>query len=1451
MEYGSGDLLFGLLAAQFKGLSIETMSPAVSAWEKAPHIPLWQHCIETSILGPDDVRFVDRLAEALIHQHGSADQALETFGGPAYALELLGIAGKTQEETTAPITKQAPPGFFEQLERRYEGLPRIPGRYTLVKEHARGGMGRVLVVHDERLDRQVAMKELLTETDYFPEPTHPSPRRYAASTAARFIREAQVAGRLEHPSIVPVYELGESQDGHLFYTMKLVRGKTLHDTLKERKDVVERLKLLSHFQNLCQAIAYAHSRGVIHRDIKPANVMLGEFGETVVLDWGIAKIKAKEDVSEEKIREELEALDKDATVEMEDTKTKDGMRLGTPHYMAPEQARGDIAAIDERSDVYALGSVLYEILTGKTPFSGKTTHEILQKVVNSSPESVFQTVSDAPPELVKICEKAMRKDPAERYQSAIELANDIHRFIAGMLVSAYKYSVKEVLFRYYRQHRMVVNTAAGFVLVLAVLGIYSYISIMNARDREHAQREVAERQGYLTQLGLMQAAIKDQDHITANKVAEKTLPAQRGWEWSYLLSQANPELRTVTAPPGERFATATYSPDGMLIATMSNGQTVKLWNSETGALKLSCEGNVLLSIVLRFSPDGKYLAGASQDGTVKVWVVDSGKLLHTLTGHKEKAIWAEFTPDNTKIVSAATDGTSRIWDVQSGALITTIETGIGPLGKVVCAPNGKELALISPVGGIMVWDMTANNQRFVCGGEDAVFNNDGTRLATCGGGFTALFDTATGKELRRWTTPNGRTLKVRFSPDASRLLTACEDGVARLYEETADKEIQYFNHRVMLRDAFFARNGSVVVTCADNNTFAVWDTASGSLLNHLEGQGNILTWVDSTQDGNRMVTTTTSEYFQIWDPLYQTSRRFLMSIVGDRPKIALCEKTHQVALQGTDGFLHVVGFDASTNHDLYAANPVEAGFGKIAFSDNGDYLACAADAFSTVIWDLMSKKVLHKLPHAAQVTSITFDPAGRYVGTAGEDGKVCLWETASGSKIRAYSGHAGFALAVSFSSDGKHLASAGMDGQAIIWDVNSDTPALTIMAHEAPVRSITFNPDGKHLLTASDDLTVGIWDTKTGERVGTLQGHNNSVLDVAMDNSGKYIYSTAGDQSSRIWDAASLELLITLPGVACVRYSESINTLITAQFDGPIECWNLPGLDKIHQHGPVQSLLETFKRLHYKETLVNPPLSPKNMYVTVTKETLGKALRQLAKALNTEQTMGVPDQDTKGLTLSSEQRWEPVLPIGVGVDDTLVQLGAQSIHSRADTLAALQPLIQQEFSNLPDTLDIQVKREGNTLLISLITAPRISSTQQVQVSWDQTLVLLKTLKDNLIASMYPAEGLEYHPHQPYIKYRHNVVYSKAPEGKQDTEQIHLILDKTSEKDKGSDLFNVGLAYGDRLTAIDGVGFPSFQEAISRLDQLRDTVEKKSVSKFGFTIQRGEFESLQIDYTIQP
>ncbi len=328
---------------------------------------------------------------------------------------------ESQRNETLPID---PDGSASGTE---EPIAEAPGRYTLIGEHARGGMGRVLIVHDESIGRDIALKELLPEFADNGGET-PLPVRHSKEMAARFLREAKITGQLEHPAITPVHELGRRPDGSLYYTMKLVRGRTLEAAIRESKSYEERLKLLPHFVDLCHAISYAHSRGVIHRDIKPSNVMVGDFGETVVVDWGLAKVKqaagetAPAPGAEAKTVVAVKPDSKKLVA-----KTKYGEVMGTPVYMSPEQARGQLDKIDEGSDVYSLGAVLYQILTGRVPFDGNSVEEIVNKAVHETPEPVRSIERKVSRELARICERAMARDRGERIQSATILAKQAER----------------------------------------------------------------------------------------------------------------------------------------------------------------------------------------------------------------------------------------------------------------------------------------------------------------------------------------------------------------------------------------------------------------------------------------------------------------------------------------------------------------------------------------------------------------------------------------------------------------------------------------------------------------------------------------------------------------------------------------------------------------------------------------------------------------------------------------------------------------------------------------------------------------------------------------------------------------------------------------------------------------------------------------------------------------
>jgi tetratricopeptide (TPR) repeat protein len=352
------------------------------------------------------------------------------------------------------------------------------GRYVLERFVAKGGMGEIWLAEDPAIGRSVALKRMLGNKQ---------------AAQARFVVEAQITGQLEHPGIVPIHELGTTPDGQPFYTMKFVRGRTLKDIILEyhaalKKDgrprEVEELRLLQNFVSLCQTVAYAHSRGVLHRDLKPENVMLGSYGETLVLDWGIAKVLGQPEAAPEVPYVHLQGPGRE-------TETRVGAIMGSPSYMAPEVAAGLNDRVDQVSDVYLLGATLYEILTGVLPRRAKTVMELIKKAQSEPPVPPRQINRHVSRPLEAICLKAMALRKEDRYQSALELADDVQRCVAGEPVSAYREGLLARAWRWARRHRTALTRAAVAAAFLVVVAAGTVALREAERRRQEAAREAA------------------------------------------------------------------------------------------------------------------------------------------------------------------------------------------------------------------------------------------------------------------------------------------------------------------------------------------------------------------------------------------------------------------------------------------------------------------------------------------------------------------------------------------------------------------------------------------------------------------------------------------------------------------------------------------------------------------------------------------------------------------------------------------------------------------------------------------------------------------------------------------------------------------------------------------------------------------------------------------------
>ncbi len=463
------NLLFGILAVQMDFVSRDALIAAMHTWVLAKHRPLGELLQEQGALTPERRGLLDRLAAEHLKAHGDDPQrSLAAAGNPSTVDSAL----RSVPDPELQASLAAAGGTLlttDELRPAADGM-----RYRVLRPHARGGLGVVSVARDAELGREVALKEM--QAGHSGDPT----------SRGRFVREAEITGGLEHPGVVPVYGLGRYADGRPYYAMRFIRGESLHEALRRfgAGEAGYTLRgLLTRFVAVCNAVAYAHSRGVIHRDLKPANVMLGPYGETLVVDWGLAKVVGREPADGDAAGAGERTLQ---TPSGEGALTQAGAALGTPAYMSPEQARGEVAALGPATDVYSLGATLYTLLAGRSPVQGRDTAAVLEKVRRGDWQPTRQVKPSVPAVLDAVCRKAMALRPADRYASALDLAADVERWLADEPAAAYREPWNVKAGRWLRRHRQLVTGVAALLFAAVPL------SLLLAANRQAALRQVEE-----------------------------------------------------------------------------------------------------------------------------------------------------------------------------------------------------------------------------------------------------------------------------------------------------------------------------------------------------------------------------------------------------------------------------------------------------------------------------------------------------------------------------------------------------------------------------------------------------------------------------------------------------------------------------------------------------------------------------------------------------------------------------------------------------------------------------------------------------------------------------------------------------------------------------------------------------------------------------------------------
>jgi eukaryotic-like serine/threonine-protein kinase len=407
------NLLFGVLALQADIIDADQFIKICTLWTTRKQAALGDLLIDLGWVTPIDKADVERLVERKLKRHGGDPRAGLAAVGDDMKRSLAALQDDDIKRSLCGLPGPDATTTFAAV----DDIPSAGKRYTLTRVHASGGIGRVWLARDNAFGRNVALKELRPE------------RAAVATHRSRFLQEARITGQLEHPGIVPVYELAlRPDDQQPFYTMRFVKGRTLSEAARTwhltrdrtQAGMLDFVSLLNAFVTICNTVAYAHSHGVIHRDLKGENVVLGDFGEVVVLDWGLAKFV---DRVQKEPDDPSPVVDSGSSSEI--GLTVQGQAIGTPAYMSPEQASGRLDLIDRHTDIYGLGAILYEVLAGRPPFSGADTHEVLRKVREDQPLVPREQWAEVPPALEGICMRALAKSPNDRFASAVELATAV------------------------------------------------------------------------------------------------------------------------------------------------------------------------------------------------------------------------------------------------------------------------------------------------------------------------------------------------------------------------------------------------------------------------------------------------------------------------------------------------------------------------------------------------------------------------------------------------------------------------------------------------------------------------------------------------------------------------------------------------------------------------------------------------------------------------------------------------------------------------------------------------------------------------------------------------------------------------------------------------------------------------------------------------------------------
>ncbi len=1009
------------------------------------------------------------------------------------------------------------------------------GDYEILNEIARGGMSVVYRARQTSLRRIVALKMIL------------SGELAGQNEIARFQSEAESAANLDHPGIVPIYEIGRHNDHH-YFSMAFVDGPSLSEVLREGP--MESRRAAELLRKIADAVSYANDKGVIHRDLKPGNILLDSDGEPHITDFGLAK--------------RLQA-DKELTTT--------GEVIGTPAYMPPEQARGDLSAIGPASDVYSLGSILYAMLSGRPPHAAQSIVETLRQVIEVEAVNVRSLNPSTPKDLETICAKCLAKEPHKRYESASQLADELSRFLRGEPIHARPVSRVERSWRWAKRRPAVAALSAVLLLLASALAIGGPVIALNqtrlkrlAEENESRAKLLAasEREAKLTVVKGQQelATAKDRSDralyartvslamqqwqsgdLTSAEDLLASLPAdQRGFEWRYVDSLCHQELEMFLDMNGVAGFVRMTS-DGMRVIAGSRGtgdEQKKLYIWEMGRdrpLEIR-DGRAMAA-----SKDGNFIAMVPPDANGSFQVVDAltGKVNQTFDGHDNATLLASFGgPDDSLLATVGRDKSVRLWDIHSGKQRLKIETPFrNRLHPVALSPDGMTIAWRrADDGAIEMRDTIKGNIFFegpaienMANRESPIaFSPDGKILAVGGYGEVNLIAADSGAEIGSLFGIRAYSLALDYSPDSNRLAVASQDGTLRVFDIARRRLLTSMTgHKIGetygIVAVAFDSSGDRIVSGGYDSRIKVWDAWNGdresigkssrneSSLPQPSQAADYVTVMPATvedlsysADGRFLLAAGRDRSARIIDPINGQTLREWTDLAGGQAAIDFDSLSNRIVLGG--GSIQqrepgkIIALDVTSGDQAWEFTAVRGPISSLRFFNGGRRVAIAVGSQNSTLGEILvvdggtGELIWRNESPLLPLRQLAVSPDEKWIASVGSEVGVMLWDALTGEFIRKIGDRHYFA--VTFSSDGSQIAVGGVDWSVRHFDSASGKPIWSQSRHSGAVVRVAFADSDKRLVSTSFDGQTHIWDTRYGDSILQLRDSNQENLTMAV-----------------------------------------------------------------------------------------------------------------------------------------------------------------------------------------------------------------------------------------------------------------------------------------------------------------------------------------------------------------